>query len=86
MTVCKGYTHKGIRCKNQVSNGKRRYCQHHNSKHTMKYCRKKLAEKIRANMHEYKERRWTSRKQAIAVSFSQVRRKYPKCKEVLRKK
>ena len=33
-----------------------------------------------------KEPRYTSRAQAIAVAYSQIRKKYPKCSRVLKKK
>lgn len=42
-------------------------------------CRKKLSKKISVNMREYKQGRWKSPKQAIAVSYSQVRRSHPRC-------
>ena len=42
-----------------------------------KYCREKLSNKIRINMGE----KWKSREQAIAVSYSQVRKKHPECKK-----
>lgn len=40
-----------------------------------KLCRKRLSKKISINI---KENRWP-RKQAIAVSYSQIRKKYPQC-------
>lgn len=46
-------------------------------------CKEKLSEKIRINMREYKEGRWVSPQQAIAVSYSQVLKKSPSCKKVL---
>ena len=38
-------------------------------------CKQYFQEKVRQNMYEYKEGRWTSRKQALAVSYSQTRKK-----------
>jgi hypothetical protein len=49
-------------------------------------CKKYLQDKIRINMDEYKEGRYSSRSQAIAVSYSQVLKKHPKCKRSLRRK
>lgn len=41
-------------------------------------CKSLLQEKIRINMRERKERKW-SVPQALAISYSQIRRKYPEC-------
>lgn len=46
-------------------------------------CRSYLSKKIRKNM---KEKRYKSRGQAIAVSYSQVLKKHPQCKRSLRKR
>ena len=93
---CQGKTLEGKKCKNVVSETK--YCHHHKrsaskysfcgKKHysmgtTKKVCRKKLSDKIKINMKEYKSGRWTSPKQAVAVSFSQVKKKNPRCKKYL---
>ncbi len=45
-----------------------------------KKCRERLQKKIRINMAEYKAGRYSSRAQAVAVSYAQVRKKYPSCK------
>lgn len=37
-----------------------------------------LQKKIKENMREWKEGRWVSQKQALAVSYSQARKKYPR--------
>ena len=55
-------------------------------KKSRKTCKQKLASKIKINMTEYKAGRWKSPKQAIAVSYSQVLKKSPKCKSALRRK
>ena len=49
-------------------------------------CRKYLQDKISINIDEYKTGRYSSRSQAIAVSYSQVLKKHPKCKKSLRRK
>jgi len=49
-------------------------------------CKKFLKDKIRINIDEYKSGRYSSRSQAIAVSYSQVLKKHPKCKKSLRRK
>jgi len=53
---------------------------------TKKFCKKQLSDKIRINMREFKKgtilkngRPITSRKQAIAISYSQIKKMYPKC-------
>lgn len=49
-------------------------------------CKKYLQDKISINIDEYKTGRYSSRSQAIAVSYSQVLKKHPKCKKSLRRK
>jgi hypothetical protein len=43
-------------------------------------CNEMLKNKIATNMKEYKEGRFSSRQQAIAVSYSQVKKASPYCK------
>ena len=47
---------------------------------TKRSCQTKLKNKIRINMGEYKKGKFSSRKQALAVSYSQVKKKSPGCK------
>jgi hypothetical protein len=47
-------------------------------------CKKYLQKKIRINMSEYKNGRYVSRKQALAVSYSQTKKKYPRCRSVFK--
>ena len=83
---CQGKTSKGNKCKNLVS-GKSKYCHHHKRKYsigrkiTKQTCKNKLSDKIKVNMEEYKKGRWQSRKQAVAVSYNQVKKKNPGCKK-----
>lgn len=49
-------------------------------------CRQHLSKKIAINMKEYKEGRYVSPKQAVAVSYSQVKKLYPRCKKELSQK
>jgi hypothetical protein len=44
-----------------------------------KNCKKKLSKKIKTNMDEWKSGRYVSQEQALAVSYSQIKRKYPDC-------
>ena len=48
-----------------------------------RYCNKKLSGKIRINI---KEGRFSSRKQAIAVAYSQVKKKSPMCNKFFKRK
>lgn len=48
-------------------------------------CQKLLGKKIGINMAEYKQGRYTSPKQAIAVAYSQVRKDHPGCKSPITK-
>lgn len=44
-------------------------------------CQSKLKNKIRINMSEYKKGKFSSRQQALAVSYAQVGKKSPSCKK-----
>jgi hypothetical protein len=44
-------------------------------------CKSALKEKIRENMREYNNGRYANRKQAIAVAYSQINKKYHQCKD-----
>ena len=48
-------------------------------------CKSYLSKKIGINIAEYKSGRYISKSQAIAVAYSQVRKKHPACKRFLRK-
>ena len=56
------------------------------SKKSKSKCKKYLQDKIKINMNEYKSGRYSSRSQAIAVSYSQIFKKHPRCKRVLSKR
>jgi hypothetical protein len=49
-------------------------------------CKDLLKEKVGINMKEYKEGRYKSRQQAIAVAYSQVKKMKPLCEKYLTKK
>jgi len=53
-----------------------------------KFCRNKLSNKIKINMREMKSgnKRIKSPLQAIAIAYSQIRKKYPKCSKNLKSK
>ena len=63
---------KGSRGKRSGSRGKRS-------------CQTKLKNKIKINMAEYKKGRFSSRKQALAVSYAQVKKKSPSCKKYFKR-
>ena len=49
-------------------------------------CKQRLQKKISINMKEMKEdKKYVSRAQAIAVAYSQIKKKYPHCKQYLTK-
>ena len=48
-------------------------------------CQAKLKNKIRINMAEYKKGRFSSRQQALAVSYAQVKKKSPGCKRYFKR-
>ena len=48
-------------------------------------CKNFLKKKISINMKEYKQGRYISPKQAIAVSYSQVRKYKPNCKKYFKR-
>ncbi len=58
----------------------------HKKKKRVSKCRKYLSEKIKINMNELKNGRFKNRKQAIAVSYSQVKKDHPACRRFLNKK
>ena len=85
---CKGITKKGVRCKNKSSSSMC-YCHSTNNstislnyseKPSLDFCKNALKKKISINIHE---KRWTSPKQAVAVSYSQVKKWFPECKKYL---
>mgnify|MGYP001351110657 CR=1 FL=1 len=43
-------------------------------------CKNKLKRKINFNMKKYEKGEWSSRSQAIAVSYSQIKKSHPMCK------
>lgn len=53
-----------------------------------KFCRTKLSNKIKINIREYKNKnkKIKSPLQAIAIAYSQIKKKYPKCSRSLKKK
>ena len=64
--------------KKRSSRGKR-------SSRAKRSCQTKLKNKIRINMAEYKKGRFSSRKQALAVSYAQVKKKSPSCKKYFKR-
>ena len=59
------------------------------SKKSLKdFCRSKLSNKIKINMKEYKQgnKKIKSAIQAIAIAYSQIKKKYPKCSRSLKRK
>jgi hypothetical protein len=57
-------------------------------KNSKKYCQSKVSKKISINMKEMKSgnKKIKSPSQAIAIAYSQIRKKYPKCSRFLKKK
>ena len=53
---------------------------------TVKKCNNLLKNKIKINMIELKQGKYKSRGQAIAVSYSQIKKENPKCKKYFDKK
>jgi hypothetical protein len=54
-------------------------------KFSKKVCRSLVSHKVSANLKEMEKGRYSSRAQAVAVSYSQVQKKYPKCKKFLKR-
>lgn len=96
--ICSATTQKGDRCSRECALGKSgssgtsgKYCwQHKNtsnrksSPRTDSQCKDFLREKIRKNMREFNAGKYSSRKQAIAVSYSQAKKASPKCERLFR--
>lgn len=53
---------------------------------TKSACNQLLKKKIRKNINEYKSRKYSSRKQALAVSYSQVKKASPYCSRYFKRK
>lgn len=73
---CSGKTLQGDRCKNTQN------CPHHTNFAFSKspFCKQQLQKKIKINIDEYKSGRWVSPQQAVAVSYRQTEKRFPKCK------
>ena len=65
--------------KSRVRSKKQKHCC------TKKSCRIALSKKIKQNMEEYRQGRYSSKAQAIAVSYSQISKKKPRCKHYFRR-
>jgi len=48
-------------------------------------CKKYLQKKIGINISEFKNGLYVSKAQAIAVAYSQVRKKHPSCRRIIKK-
>ena len=55
------------------------------SKKSKSVCKQRLSKKIAKNMKEMKEGRYKSPAQAIAVSYSQILKEFPRCKKSLKR-
>jgi hypothetical protein len=53
---------------------------------TKSSCQRSLQKKIAINMDEYKQGRYVSRQQAVAVSYSQVKKARPGCSRYFKRK
>jgi len=53
---------------------------------TKAQCNSFLRRKIKKNMNEYKQGRYVSRQQALAVSYSQLKKKSPYCSRYFKRK
>ncbi len=49
-------------------------------------CKKRVRKKITKNIKEYEKGKFVSIKQSIAVAYSQTNKKFPKCRQYLKKK
>ncbi len=49
-------------------------------------CKDLLKEKVRINMDEFKDGRFVSRQQAVAVAYSQVKKMKPSCSKYFTRK
>jgi hypothetical protein len=74
-----------------VSADKRKYCRHHRTADKFPYpssikekCKRFLYRKISLNMRESRQKGWSPR-QAVAISYSEVRKRNPECKKYFTK-
>ena len=47
-------------------------------------CKERLSEKIKVNMKEWKDGKYKTQQQALAVSYAQVKKMFPHCKRYLK--
>lgn len=50
-----------------------------------KKCQQNVSKKIAINIDEFKEGRYVSKSQAIAVAYAQVKKRHPECEKYLTK-
>ena len=50
-----------------------------------KECQQNVSKKIAINIDEFKEGRYASKSQAIAVAYAQVKKRHPECEKYLTK-
>jgi len=73
------------RSRKTVKRGSRKTSKKRSGSHTKRSCQTKLKNKIRINMGEYKKGKFSSRQQALAVSYAQVKKKSPGCKRYFKR-
>ena len=58
---------------------------HRKSVRKSKKCQQNVSKKIAINIDEFKEGRYVSKSQAIAVAYAQVKKRHPECAKYLTK-
>jgi len=48
-------------------------------------CKQRLSDKIKVNMKEWKDGKYKTQQQALAVSYAQIKKMFPHCKPHLSK-
>ena len=65
---------------------KRRSTKQRSRKKSPSKCKELLKQKIKQNIEEYKDGKYVSRQQAVAVSYSQMNKSYPYCRQHINRK
>ena len=73
---------RNLRSRKRSSRGRSKKKMSRNSRR----CKNLLKKKVEKNLKEYVKGKYSSRSQAIAVSYSQVKKMSPSCSKVFRRK
>ena len=77
---------KSRKSKSRKSRGRKKSRKSKGRKKSPSKCKELLKQKIKQNIEEYKDGKYVSRQQAVAVSYSQMNKSYPYCRQHINRK